>query len=305
MFLFLPFFLCFPLALIGYRTREREKQVQSVHYSSVRAKMYPSTSSSLNSSKYTPEQLVALEACYEKNPTPSSQAVKDLAAETGLTQAQCRAWLQYQRKKRKKHLMEHEREVFRIEIKCLNERIGNVKEQNNRLHIENQRLRKAYDSMKQYEKELDKATTTLLAQKATEDRSIKGEQPPPAAAAKAEAKEGYREVQDQVAAAVDKEEGRKKRPEEDADTTTTLDKAAMTLAGVLTRRVEDISEQTHALSSIPLPGPSELQGQATATPTTKDSDFDPHHPRVTMPTPDAYHSSTAGRTGRWHALWGR
>jgi hypothetical protein len=233
--------------------------------------MYPSTSSSLNSSKYTPEQLVALEACYEKNPTPSSQAVKDLAQETGLTQAQCRAWLQYQRKKRRKHLMEHEREVFRIEIKCLHERIGSVKEQNHRLHAENERLRKAYDSIKQYEKELDKATSTLIAQKKTEWTEDTGGGGIIAIEEQKQQKDEEERKHSQTAKAqVEDKDKMVTEEEEEGDTTQrqrqSLDRAAMTLAGVLTKRVEEISEKRHFASISPTPPIT----------TTKDSakDFD-------------------------------
>ena len=174
----------------------------------------PSTSSlgGVSSSKYTQEQLMALEACYEKNNQPSSQDVKELSVETGLTQAQCRAWLQYQRKKRKKHLMEHEREVFRIEIKCLNQRIGSVKEQNDKLHRENQDLRRSFEQLKEYEQELDHATSTLES--------------------------GKREV---------------------------LEEAAMTLAGALTKKVEDIAERNFSeLSSLKIMTPRSAAAAAAA-----------------------------------------
>ncbi|QDZ25125.1 hypothetical protein HOP50_16g76720 [Chloropicon primus] len=173
----------------------------------------------VGSSKYTHEQLAALEACYERNQAPGSGEVRALAQETGLTQAQCRAWLQYQRKKRKKHVLEHEREVFRVEIKCLNESIYSVKEQNSRLHLENEELRRSFEQMKEYEQEIDEATTTLR-----QGSSNLGEEAEATTADESETNRG-----DPAGAS----EGKDK----------SIEKAVMTLAGALTRRVEDIADK--------------------------------------------------------------
>ncbi len=232
-----------------------------------------------SSSKYTPEQLGALEACYERNSQPSSQEVKALAGETGLTQAQCRAWLQYQRKKRKKNLMEHEREVFRIEIKCLNERIGAVRDQNDKLQQENVSLRKSFEQLREYEQELGDATTTLESKLDPRFLSRSGSGGDGAdrgdhsgsggAGGSASAGAGTSAGEEEDAA------GRGSpapAPPPPPPPQVTLEAAAMTLSGVLTKNVENMADQKLHLPSLvqggkiamPMPMPGAAGGDSSA-----------------------------------------
>jgi len=101
----------------------------------------PSTSST-SSKKFSDHHLAILKECYGENPNPTAKSLRSIAARAGLTHLQCKAWFQYQRKKRKKNVLENQSESLYKEIKLLVEDLGRAKERNAALLTENKALRR-------------------------------------------------------------------------------------------------------------------------------------------------------------------
>jgi len=96
----------------------------------------------ITSKKFSEDNLRILSQCYKENPNPSARCLREIAAKSGLTHLQCKAWFQYQRKKKRKHILENQSEKLYREIKVLVEDIEKAKERNVVLLTENNTLRK-------------------------------------------------------------------------------------------------------------------------------------------------------------------
>ena len=107
-----------------------------------------------NSKKFSEHHLAILNEFYKENPNPTAKYLRKVAAKSGLTHLQCKAWFQYQRKKKRKNVLEHNSESLYKEIKLLVEDLEKAKERNVVLLTENNALRKNVNEWTSYQDQI-------------------------------------------------------------------------------------------------------------------------------------------------------
>ena len=106
------------------------------------------------SKKFGERHLSILNEFYKENPNPKAKYLRKIAAAAGLTHLQCKAWFQYQRKKKRKHILENQSESLYREIKVLVEDLEKAKSRNVALLTENTELRKNVNQWNAYQDQL-------------------------------------------------------------------------------------------------------------------------------------------------------
>lgn len=107
----------------------------------------------VTSKKFSEENLKILNECYKENANPTAKCLRAIARKSGLTHLQCKAWFQYQRKKKRKHILENQSEKLYKEIKVLVEDIEKAKERNVVLLTENNTLRNNVNQWNSYQEQ--------------------------------------------------------------------------------------------------------------------------------------------------------
>ena len=110
--------------------------------------------STMTSKKFSEQHLNILNAYYKENPNPTAKYLRKIAERAGLTHLQCKAWFQYQRKKKRKHILENQSESLYREIKVLVEDLEKAKSRNVALLTENTELRKNVNQWNAYQDQL-------------------------------------------------------------------------------------------------------------------------------------------------------
>lgn len=117
----------------------------------------------ITSKKFSDENLKILNECYKENTNPTAKCLRAIARKSGLTHLQCKAWFQYQRKKKRKHILENQSETLYKEIKVLVEDIEKAKERNVVLLTENNTLRKNVHQWNSYQEQFSAVQPAVTA----------------------------------------------------------------------------------------------------------------------------------------------
>eukprot|EP00216_Chloropicon_sp_CCMP2111_P006710 CAMPEP_0198237664 /NCGR_PEP_ID=MMETSP1446-20131203/3454_1 /TAXON_ID=1461542 ORGANISM="Unidentified sp, Strain CCMP2111" /NCGR_SAMPLE_ID=MMETSP1446 /ASSEMBLY_ACC=CAM_ASM_001112 /LENGTH=652 /DNA_ID=CAMNT_0043919873 /DNA_START=266 /DNA_END=2224 /DNA_ORIENTATION=+ len=113
--------------------------------------------------KFTEGQIKLLEDAYQADAAPIAQRLRELANASGMTYLQCKSWFQYQRKKRKKHVIEHQAQALKSEIGSIIKQIEGKQKKNVTLEIQNGDLRKRVEELHNYTQEIQTCVVLLQA----------------------------------------------------------------------------------------------------------------------------------------------